>query len=177
MWIFVEFVDRPKVSLDVDSSDTIDAVKAKIQDRFGQGRLNVYGRFSFMKQDFAGSDTIANVNLKIIDEEGGLPAFFDSLIVDSCVLTVHIAYLSGETIVVEVSKKDILSISTLTERAVMEKNHKAIACYPAPENTLPSTRKHKTHQQKPFPLALTERVLAFQPPWARFAGSCRRVSR
>jgi hypothetical protein len=44
---------------------------------------------------------------------------------------------------------------------------------PDPKNTLPSTRKHKTHHQKPFPQALTERVLAFQPPWARFTGSRR----
>ena len=32
----------------------------------------------------------------------------------------------------------------------MENNHETTACYPAPENTLPSTRKHETHQQKPF---------------------------
>ena len=44
---------------------------------------------------------------------------------------------------------------------------------PDPKNTLPSTRKHKTHHQKPFPQALTERALAFQPPWARFTGSRR----
>jgi hypothetical protein len=65
-----------------------------------------------MKQDFAGSDTIADVKLKIVDEEGGFPADFESLtfsyLLGSFVFTVHIAFLSGKTIVVDVPKKDII---------------------------------------------------------------------
>jgi hypothetical protein len=70
-------------------------------------------------------------------------------------------------------RKHILRIRPSTEFIVMENNHQTSACYPARENTLPSTRKHEILQQKPFPLALKQRVLAFQPPWARFASSRR----
>ena len=49
---------------------------------------------------------------RAVSVAGGLPADFDSLtfsyLLGSGVLTVHIAFLSSKTIVVEVSKKDII---------------------------------------------------------------------
>ena len=120
MQIFVEFLDRQKLTLDVEASDTIDAVKMKIQDRFGQGRLNVYGRCSFMKQDLAGSDAIGDVKSKSLDEEGGLPADFENLtfsyLLGSFGVTLNIALLSGKTIVVETAKTDIIyNIKTMIQ--------------------------------------------------------------
>ena len=47
-------------------------------------------------------------------------------------------------------RKHILRVRVSTEVVLMENHHETTACYPAPENTLPSLRKHETHEQKPF---------------------------
>jgi ubiquitin C len=110
MQIFVELLDRQKVTLDVEASDTIDVVKRKIEDRFGQGHLTVFGRCFFMKFDFAGSDTIEDVKAKILDEEGGLEPDFENVTFSyfhgQFSVTVNIAMMSGKTIAVEASKAD-----------------------------------------------------------------------
>jgi hypothetical protein len=112
MQIFVELLDRQKVTLDVEASDTIDIVTRKIEDRFGPGRLIVFGRCSFIKFDFAGSDTIEVVKAKIVGQEGTLEPDFENVTFSyfhgQLSVTVNIVLMSGKTIVVEVAKVDII---------------------------------------------------------------------
>jgi len=122
MQIFVELLDRQKVTLDVEASDTIDIVKRKIEDRFGQGHLSVYGRCFVMKFDFAGSDTIEVVKAKIVGQEGTLEPDFENVTFSyfhgQLGVTLNIALMSGETIVVEVAKVDIIyNVKTMIQDA------------------------------------------------------------
>ena len=110
MQISVELWDGRSVTRDVEASATIDAIKTKIQDEFGQGRLHIYGRNPCFKYDFQKSDTIDQVKATIQDEEGD-PT--DMNVVFSYAegvfhVALNIALLSGRTITLDVSRFEIV---------------------------------------------------------------------
>ncbi|CAM0870996.1 unnamed protein product [Alopecurus aequalis] len=139
MHIFVKIHDGKTITLEVADSDTINSVKAKIQDKEGipAGHLRLIGMQIFVKMlsskittlEVESSDTIHSVKGKIFDQTCMAPAgqrifFADKLLEDDCTLAEY-NIQNDSTVCAEFLfplKRLRVSVETRTGKSIIEKH-------------------------------------------------------